>query len=462
MEDFSFMKRLPYFGEHPGLRWNVRHRLKRIPIRNVKERCAAMHGMETSVNNFFDPRHPSVYLIPRDRPHRLIDNFGDYVGPEEIQMMFSSTNFYANREDDWVFQEIENPLFWRQAGISELGYLMPPYKEKHPELSIDVIAPPYPHVRWTHCFLAAAMAEVILSESGFSPKERAPIVLTILYHDSAMPAGGDSVKRIDPGALNEEDNFAFVLQRHGLDGKWRRKFDFDLDQAIRWVHNQDCFGRLLDVLDKISYVAWDCYQHGAIFDGLVRRHCLGHPLFIDVWRDIRFSPDRQQFAFTNPNSVYIFLLARAYEHQELLFNPVARVLDFYLAKLVKPLYQQGIITKENLLDWNTQQLETVLERHYHGKEFRSVFISTDNYQWRKFSSQKELDRFAAGLGDALMHTEYITGFNPGLDFPVYKDAYSSTIVPLADVLPQEKIVPLQEIVKSVKGYYAYWRIDNDS
>ena len=190
------------------------------------------------------------------------------------------------------------------------------------------------------------LAEVILARNDFSSKERAPIVLTIGCHDIATPAGGDSIKRIDPKELDEENNFYYILKRHGLIEKWKKHYGFDIKKACSWIKNKGIIGRLLDILDTISYVSLDCYYLGDIHNGTVRQYCLENPLFIDVWQDIQFTSDKKRFGFKSPNRLFTFLLARAYEHQELLLNPEARRLDFYLTKLTKPLYKKGIITKE--------------------------------------------------------------------------------------------------------------------
>jgi hypothetical protein len=209
----------------------------------------------------------------------------------------------------------------------------------------------------------------------------------------------------------------------------------------------------------MSYTTIDCYYFGSCYPSEVRKYCLKHPLFIDVWEDIRFI-NEQEFAFTNPNRLFAFLMARALGHQELYQNPAARILDFFLTKLIQPLYQQGIITKENLLLWTTQQLEFELPKHYPpDKEVRPTYVTPGEYQWRWFPSEEELQDFCQK--QKVDHTEHLKGFDSGLDWPVFSDKIHSQIVPLAEVLDREQISQLTEIVNSTIGYYAYWHTPDE-
>ena len=453
------------FGYHPG----IIHHIKRLKKKARKSkdpfvRFKAFAGPAVPISTFIDSRHPSVIVIPRNRHMSLTDEWGDTL-VYEIDLShfwFSSTDFFLDQENGWLYEELNQPVFWRLGDISQLGFLVPPHPTNLPPgNSIAFVEQPFMHTRWIHCWLMACMAEVILARNGFSEAERIPTVLAIAHHDDAMPAGGDSVKRIDPVELDEVNNFAEIIHQHGLDKRWQKKFGFDLNQATTIVKNQGVMGLLCDALDRMSYVSLDCYFLGRFRDGAVRDHCVKHPLFMDVWQDIKFTPDKKQFAFTNPDRLYQFLMARAYEHQQLLLNPYARILDFTLTKAVRTLYHRGIITKAQLLEWNNPQLMHELNLHYPGKF--TATIEPDDYMYRRFDSHAEMVNFCQLIGfGKIDHHEHLKGFNPCLDWPVYHPDGQTKIAPLYEVLTAGQISLMNSIIESVKGYFVYWQQSDET
>ncbi|MFH1235708.1 MAG: hypothetical protein V1685_02095, partial [Parcubacteria group bacterium] len=379
------------------------------------------------------------------------------IGSESLHLWFSSSRFFVV-PGSWLHTEAQTPTFWRMYKINQLGLLVPDQPPgSHPDSSISFGVPPFSHSRGIHSILPAAMAEVLLSRAGFPEWERIPFVLTVLYHDCATPVGGDSVKRMDPIALSEETNFARVLELSGLSERWRRDYGFNLEQASSWVRNEGTFGLLLDILDKMSYVALDCYALGYFRAGLVRDYCLEHPLFMDVWEDILFTHDRKRIAFRDPERLFTFLLARAYEHQELLHNPYSRIFDFTLTRIVREYYLKGNITRDNLITWGPERFEVELAQR--GQSALIDLMEPDEYEFKRFDTAEELHRFCRLIGgDHVDHVEYIRGCNPCLDWPVFTDPEQRTgIVPLWQLLPQRCIDLIVRVSQSRKGHYAYWR-----
>jgi len=445
-----------YFGFHPGLKYAEKRFLSQARRQGIKPSTDEYYGKKVSLSEFFDERHPSVYVIPSDRFIRVVDQWGDLIGIEEIGLPFSSTNFFIDRWDDkWVFEELKSTPFWRLGDISQLGYLVPPHPETTPHLKVSFCPPLFTHTRWIHCLIAAALGEVILARNGFPKEERAPIVLAIAYHDIAIPAGGESGKRVDLKELHEENNFSWILKRYGLAKRWEDRFGFNLEEASLWVKNKGVFGQLLDIVDRMSYTSLDCYHLGCYINGQVRQYCIENPLFMDAWQDIRFTDDKKRFAFINPERLFSFLVARAYEHRELLLNPHARVLDFFLTKLIRPLYKRGIITKKNLLTWGTSRLQEELSKYYLGEKVKPTTVSPGEYGWNRSQTESGIKRFCRFVG-GIDHIEHITGFNSGLDWPVFADNQRIKIVPLKKRLGQNQIDFLEKIIGSVKGWYAYW------
>lgn len=432
------------FGQHPKFKRSYRRHKKRFSL-----------GEEISLSALADPRHPEVFIIPRNRFLCVVDEWNDPIGFERTIFPFSSTDFYVERDEKrGLFYELDHAEpFFRLGGISQLGYLVPPRPEEWDKnISIAYLVPQFIHTRWVHSLLVAILMELILAHNGFSQKERAPIVLTAGCHDIATPAGGDSIKRVDPKNLQEEENFVWVLERYGLAEKWTKQFGFDLVLAKKWVKGKGVFGRLLDVVDKIAYTALDCYYLGLMRPGEIRNLCLKYPLIMDVWQDVEFTSDRSRFFFNHSKRLYRFLLLRAYEHQELLFNPYSRALDLFLKKLVKPLYKKGIITKEQLLAGDDKWLEKILNEYY--PQEVKCYIEPEKLSWRKFNTLEERRKFSKKLGARVDHVEYITGFSTGLNWPVLKQG---KVVPLRKAISRAKIKLLKDVAASIKGYYVYFR-----
>ena len=445
------------FGDHP----KTRRRLEKYrkdsynPKKDEVTRKRLLKQISEGIplQRFANPRHPEVYIIPRDIQYPLVECLGgDVVAFHLMRLPFSSTDFFVDIDEADLFHIFASEPLFRLSMISQLGYLVPPRPDEWgQELNIVYTVPQFHHSRWEHSLLVALLMEVILACNGFSQQKRATKVLAAACHDIAMPAGGDSVQRVDPTALDEERNFSWVLDHYGLPKEWSEKYGFDIALAREIVRNKGVFGQLLDVLDKISYTALDCYHVGLARPGKIRDLCIEHPLIMDVWQDIRFTTNRDEFFFSNSKRLFYFLLLRAYEFQEFLFNPYSRALDIFLKNLVQPLYDRGIVTKEQLLTRNDQWLEIILSEHYPDK--MGIIIEPEDLSCRKFETKEEQQVFAGQLGDKLSHTEYIGGIKTGLDWLVL---HRGRIKPLRDAISQDEVDLLEEVARSTIGYYVYY------
>ena len=455
----SFNMPAPFgFGQHPD--FEAKYRAARAQAHkwrgdDFKKLDEAIGGKEVSLSNLADSRHPEVHLIPRNDFLYVVDGWGDAIGFERTAFPFSSTDFYVDIDDEKsLFYEFgHSEAFFRLGKINQLGYLVPPRPEEwDKEINISYLVPQFPHTRWIHSLLVAILMEVILARNGFAKEERNPMVLAAGSHDVAIPAGGDSIKRVDPKNLSEEENFAWVLEHYGLTKRWSKQFGFDIALAKGWVKSRGIIGKLLDVIDKICYAALDCYHLGSVRPGQVRDFCLCHPLVMDVWQNIRFNLDKTNFGFSHPECLFRFLLLRAYEFQELLFNPYSRALDLFLKKLAQPLYEKGIITKEQLLTRGDDWLEQVLNQYY-PQEIKLI-IEPEKLSWAKFETVEEQREFCLKSRDRVDHTERITGFTTGLNWPVWN---RGKLTPLKKVISRDKIELLEGVVASTRGYYVYYR-----
>jgi hypothetical protein len=447
----SFNESLQSFGEHPD--FEAGYKSLRRHLR--KKKNPFYLGIQKTLENFQGPNDSEVYLIPRNLPYFVIDEWGGPALPI-IHFPFSSFNFCIDDDEDEsgvFFQMIRNRYFSRLGGISQLGYLVPARPESLDQnTSIVYTSPTFLHTRLTHCLITAILMELVLAKNRFNKKQRFPIVLTAGFHDIAIPAGGDPVKNIDPEELDEEKNFSLVLKESDLIKKWQKDFNFNLKQAQKWVENEGVFGLLLDVLDKISYTTLDCYALGRERSGRIRDFCLKHPFVSDIWQDIEFTKDKTKFGFKSKERLYDFLTLRALEHIELLFNPESRKLDLLLAKEIKPLYKKNVITKEQLLSIDNSMLEYYL-RQIKPNAIKS-FLEPDNMDWQKFKTKKEAKEFSLKIDkNKIERIEKIKPFNPGLHFPIILE---NDIKPLKDVLEPTKIKELESLAHERAGYYVFY------
>lgn len=441
-----------YFGFHPG--YQTAFRRAQQNAQSIEERFHAMRGAEVPVTDFCDSRHPETILIPRNRPLMATDTWGEYAVPR-LPFFFSSHEFWINQDEHPLWKALHHPSLFRMQGISQLGALLPAQQELDARLVYPFM--PFRHSRWLHLMLAAAMADVLLARAGWDLTRRSAPVLTVATHDIALPAGGDTVKRIDPEILDEEAAYASTMDDWGLGSAWRDPFNFDLSQAAEWVLNKGFIGQLLDIVDKLSYVTYDCYYLGYAAPGSVRSWCIRHPLVMNVWLDCRCSADERVWGFTNPQRLFNFLMLRALEHSELLLNPASRFLDTHLAKFVRPLYQNGQITAQMLRQWTDDQLIRFLEEQHAGSNVALNYVEPHAFAWKRFGSPVERQAFVDRCGHTIDHCEDRTGFNTGLEWPVFTDATRTQWKPLHACLTRHERALLEHQSQTIAGYYAYWK-----
>jgi hypothetical protein len=444
-------QKVPFsFGQHPKFEKSY----KRYMSERIKELKAGIYVDKDRIPLTSFAKSGHVYLIPRDKYVEIVDDEGDLTacGDQKAIIPFSSWDLYADIDEDDYFSELRHPAFLRLTQISQLGYLVPPRPEDwDPKMTVSYLVPAFPHNRYMHSRTTGFLMEAILAKYGLTERERFPIVLTAFFHDSPMPAGGDSIKRVAPKELDEERNLGYLLRYYGLLAKWKKKYGFNIKQAERWIGSEDVKGHLLDCVDKFAYVSLDCYHIGYDRPCKTRSFGIKNPLVMDVWQDIKINQDFSDCAFIDPDRLFKFLFFRALEHQDLLMNPYSRALDFFLQKVVQPLYEKGIITKEQLLTHSDLWLHDVLRKAYPEKHVWAI-IEPEILTWKKFDTKEEFDDFCSKNPDT-DHTEYIKGFNLGLDFKVWDGAKA---VPAREVFSKEQVGSLEEINKDVKGYYAYY------
>lgn len=441
--------------------------LRRIKNPSIEEIDEGILGKKVLVSEFYKESR-EVALIPNNFFLNVVDEWDESVQPGIINFPFSSFDFYIDfleKKEGSVFQAFyHSEAFSRLVKIQQLGCLISPLSESESEKEAPkssssnlYLYPWFRHTRWEHSILTAALMDITLARNDFTEEERATPVLTAACHDIAIPAGGDATKRIDLENLDEEKNFSWVMKESGLSEKWKKQFNFDISIASELVQNKHLFGKLLDVFDKISYTALDCYHIGRLNqqkESKIVSLCIENPLIMDVWQDIQFTADKTNFGFSNPDRLFQFLLLRAYEHKEIIFNPDSLKMDYFFRQKLQPLYEKGFITKEQLLTRDDKWLWSILSKYY--PEEIKWYLDPGQINWKEFSTSEEQKKFADKIEERVINSTHSSGFKLGFDLPII-DKSKNIVMPIRKVIGEEKINKLEEISKSTEGYYLYYK-----
>jgi hypothetical protein len=393
------------------------------------------------VDDWYNDRHPGVYCFPRSESRHLFRD--KLVSPSVFHLPLSTSSFFVDLTSSPVFSTLYNcPQMVRLAGISQLGFLVPPLSDYSSRNYRHL--PYFPHSRWSHSWLVAILAEVVLAISGVPEGERNRVVLAMATHDIATPAGGDSVIRLGE-AFDEELNYSSFMEETGLAKYWAKKFSFSLVEAQEWIVGRGEYGKLLDCLDKLSYTALDCYYLSLSSSGQVATYCAKHPLVMDVWQSLLINVDGNP-VFSDSLALYRFAKLRALEHVDFLCNPACRLADLNITRQVKWLLSDGKISRTNLLDYDDAWLENVL---LDDCGFQSCLERFD-YAWfrRPLNSAS-----AITSAEEVFYQEDVVAFKTCLDWLVCCDGQEMS---LANALPAEQVVELSSMADSVAGHYDYY------
>lgn len=458
----GFRRRMDLFGHHPDFLADFEAFQKEC--REKGELHNALMGRKILLSSLQNNLHPDVCLIPRNKYLRVMDEVGDTMCCTWWGVPFLADNFYVLPFSSFGFLvDYDNPksIFWdffnneyvlRMRGIRQLGFLLPSASRngKHGE---RVYYDPhfFSHSRFSHCMLAACLMDVILALAGFSKEERAPLVFAAGTHDIGMPGDGDAVKKVDPDGLCEERNYAEVMIKAGLDEICESKHKSSIGFLHACINGKGWSGELVSVVDRIAYVAADCYYFARVCKGDIRGILLENPSLMDFWKDIRFTPDKKTFYFSDVDRLFMFQLLRAYEHVEFLYNPYCRAFDQIPYEKVKKYYDKGIITRQDLLEntdaWLDRRLDELRETEHR------LFFSPDNLGWMRFNSESEANDFCAKTERRISHREKIKQFDVGFSWLVMK---GGRIIPFGDAINSDQRDQLLELSKARAGWYVYY------
>ncbi|HVU80355.1 MAG TPA: hypothetical protein VHD37_03265 [Candidatus Paceibacterota bacterium] len=257
----------------------------------------------------------------------------------------------------------------RLSRIKQLGFLnAPPYNSY-----TQMRQPLSEGTRWLHSLDVYATATIIGHNMRLPRGKLNTLGVLALTHDVRTPAGGDSVKMVDLAALDEDATYHLTLEKMDM-SELERDFEVNREDLLEGIHNRGLLGEILDIADKLAYIARDiskCLHHieaGAQREqyGLITLLRLLHqfPYVCNVWDCVEASEDGHAY-FTDAGRLVAFLKVRVLMFRELYFHPLSRFGEFFMSRLfVKMLYDKGVLTSDMLLKMDDGQLDAFLDEYF--------------------------------------------------------------------------------------------------
>lgn len=250
-------------------------------------------------------------------------------------------------------------MIYRLEGVKQLGFLQAPWVAMSEQ---PMVTPITEGTRYTHSLDVTAVATLIGHRLGLSGGEFNTLRVAGLTHDWLTPAGGDSVKLIDPEAFDEDKNYGPMLKQRLDQDTWanlKQKYDIDETLLVETVLNKGLLGEILDIADKLAYVSRDIETCLTVIltpedgDAYVGTRALSEiivdfPYVCSIWDTVE--QHGEHLVFADARRLIAFLKVRVVLFRELYFHPRARFGEYLVSRLLaRSLYKSGQLTRDELL-----------------------------------------------------------------------------------------------------------------
>lgn len=290
--------------------------------------------------------------------------------------------------EDGFLREVDEALgIARLGGIRQLASLHDPTVRSD---SWRQFPQSFDHTRYVHSVDTCALASIIGTACGLAEQELTLLRLAAQSHDVLTPAGGDTIKDIDPEGLDEDHNYPEVFSKPGWP-KLRGKYGISEALLAETILGKGLLGSILDAADKLAYVGRDLsnflYQNPPgtqvnedfpeLYDRITALLNI-NPYPCSIW-DCAEKRDGQ-LVFTDADRLADFLRMRALMFRILYDNGSARFREAGLViPLAKILYEDGTLTRKMLLAMNDMQLFDILNEKlgFPGRVMSVVSYSED-------------------------------------------------------------------------------------
>ena len=369
------LQKAPWFGEvteglpfanrsgahSPATGWMALENLHLARTRTFESKFFG--GEDGGAKDVFRPIRPEqepswMKKLPHDAQRYLRVQFAvtDGIDPFAIVQKFPYMGFGYIIPDDEMAAEASRVFhLGRLQGIKQLSFIHDPVVRAIDRGCGTLM---FNHTRLLHVLDTYVIYNVIAHNLGLSGVQLNTGSTAAISHDALTPAGGDSVKMIDPPAFDEDAHYPELLVGSEWE-KYQSRYQIDRDLLVRTILGEGLLGQILDIADKSSYIARDTlaflgtetpdrkfqYSEYTAVGDIVRED----PFVCAIWENIQRYDG--QLVFSNPKRLGRFLTLRALMFRGLYYNPYSRFFEYLIGKgFVKYLYQKGEITRQQLLE----------------------------------------------------------------------------------------------------------------
>ncbi len=373
---------------------------------------------------------------------------------------------YVVLEDEDVFDISRIFGVPRLSGIRQLSGLTDPTVNDSP---IKVCPQPFRNTRFEHSLDTCAVSVLIGTNCQLSKNDLATLKICGFTHDVMTPAGGDAIKRIDPIGLDEDANYREVFRRPGWEN-FRDRYGLSEQKMVDTVLGKGLLGRILDLADKISYTGRDLWMFicknrrgedfwlnfPMIYDRMISL-LNANPSPCSVWECARVVDG--QLVLTDAERLADFLRIRALMFKALYFNAAARFAEAgYLTQIARFLYEDGILTKDNLLEMQDHQLFALLSQALGVPEYVvGEMVGNENPRVELFETAEEALRFERQIAQKERGTMTCLDVHPN---PSGNSSSNFNVLTKGRVIPFSVACPfeswdIQQILREQKPYRVF-------
>ena len=407
---------------------------------------------------FFDPTPPNPPWADVETP------FDTLSGPFFVLPYSSLDMISCSGEIPSIYSRAPTG---RLAWIPQLSILADPLRGPQDQHYHDLL---FSHTRDHHSLLAAVMMETILRRNEFPEEEIRKGIAAALLHDYAIVAGGDAMKIVDPKAMHEERLIGPLLENKPIK-PFLDRYGLSPDEIQGIIKNQGTLGRVLDLVDRLSYTAIDCakfYECCHNPDLFSRDETIvdvidKDPSLFDIVFSFRINENEQIYC-DDGERLGNFLLLRAIMHRDLYLNPQAQIIEAALLPYLQELYQTVSIDEllrmnhdelydrlANVMDTDKGFMVTPhLEKELRRRDVQIAECSTED------EAEQERARLLAQDREIIAEFNFLKGFNPSTSLLVQKE---KELLPFSEAFP-EATARINSVVDQVKSIRIYSGLKN--
>ena len=354
----------------------------------------------------------------------------------------------------------------RLSGIRQLGYLHDPIireTSETPAFGMD-----FDHTRYSHVLDVMAVTMLILLQNRCPDDFIRSVRAAALSHDALTPAGGDTTKLVDPVAFDEDAHYPEALAGDAW-RKVQRQFGLDRELMIDAVQGRGLGAEVLDIADKLSYVARDAaayqsrYSSEELTPGCfeVSSFLQNHSLVCGLWDAVVIRNGRM--AITEPDRLGQFLHLRGLLYRNIYQNPAARYFEHIVSNIVvKYLYGTGQVTRRMLLAMQDAELDHMIDQVLGRKYWSRIINGLEEPRVECFSSEEKARQREEQLrrdGVAITYIEHLRqGMKPCTNLPILN---RGKIVPFEDAF-SGKAEQITELFRRPTPYRLYYALRHEA